>query len=783
VNGFGAVRTATGGIGRHKVQAVVLVIVLAVATASALLGMALLNGNDAPFDRSFAAQNGASVTVTANAARATATELAATSHASGVTAAAGPFGQATVQTTFLGQPNGQLSLVGRSGPGGPVDDLSLTNGHWADEPGQIVLNGQPGDGTLNAGPDLGSVIDVTGTSVRLTVVGFATSITNTADGWVAPAEIASLGGPPTAEMLYRFTSAGNYAQIRTDVAAVSKLLPAGSVEGSGSWLQAQVQAEGNGAIMEPFVVAFAVIGLAMAVLIVGNVVSGAVISSYRRIGVLKSVGMTPAQVVATYLSRIGWPALIGCMIGAVLGNLLATSVLSQQAAANGASGGTAPWWATAGAVLGMFALTMLAAFGPALRAGRLSATQAIAAGRAPRTGHGYAAHRLAAKLRLPRPVGLGLAAPFARPARTMVTLLAVVFGATAVIFAVGLHWSLDRAAASQSLAAAVPVSVQQDGPGAGPNQEPSAAQDAAVTAALTAQPGTARVLPVYENPVKVVGISQQTDATVFGGDSSWLGYGIIAGHWLDGPGQVDVNTAFLDQSGLSIGDTAVVTLPSTTGGTSQVTVRIVGEIFRPSSDPHIFASAQTLPGVATVANLDQYDVGLKPGTNATAYIQAINAKLGVNGPWGADPPQHGQFYTIASELIGLLALMVAIAAGLGVLNTVLMTTRDRVHDLGVYKALGMRPAQMIVMVICWIAGPAIVAAVIAAPAAILLNTATLHAMASTAHTGVPASFTQVFGAARLAVLALAALVIAVAGAFLPASWAAAARPAVALRAE
>ena len=63
-----------------------------------------------------------------------------------------------------------------------------------------------------------------------------------------------------------------------------------------------------------------------------------------------------------------------------------------------------------------------------------------------------------------------------------------------------------------------------------------------------------------------------------------------------------------------------------------------------------------------------------------------------------------------------------------------------------------------------------------------LNTATVHAMAGTAHTGVPASFTQVFGPLRLALLALAALVIAVAGALLPATWAARARPAIALRA-
>ena len=39
-------------------------------------------------------------------------------------------------------------------------------------------------------------------------------------------------------------------------------------------------------------------------------------------------------------------------------------------------------------------------------------------------------------------------------------------------------------------------------------------------------------------------------------------------------------------------------------------------------------------------------------------------------------------------------MMVAVAAGLGVLNTVLMTTRDRVHDLGMFKSLGMRPGQV-----------------------------------------------------------------------------------------
>src|SRR5260370_31432642 len=126
--------------------------------------------------------------------------------------------------------------------------------------------------------------------------------------------------------------------------------------------------------------------------------------------------------------------------------------------------------------------------------------------------------------------------------------------------------------------------------------------------------------------------------------------------------------------------------------------------------------------------------------------------------------------------------MVAVAAGLGVLNTVLMTTRDRVHDLGIFKALGMRPGQMLTMVVCWVAGPAVVAAAIA-PVAVVLNTATVDAMAGTAHTGIPASITAVFPPSRLALLSLAALAIAVIGALAPASWAARARPAAALRTE
>jgi putative ABC transport system permease protein len=839
MSSLAVIRTASGGVMRHKVQAFVLCMVLLVSTASATLGLALLEASNGPFNHAFAAQNGADITLTVNANKATAAQLAATAHAAGVTAVAGPFTEVTFPVDFQGQPWGSIQAVGRSTPNSQVDTVDLTSGHWPDGPGQVVYDARPG---LIGGPggqlELGSTFQATTLPGKpvLTVVGFATSITRSAMAWVTPAEAATLradvakvsasssgsGGtgsasagvstakpgkakvadaastgttstPPLEQMLYRFASASTNAQIRTDGAALTKVIPVAAVLDAANWLTQQSRSDSTSSIMEPFVIAFALIGLIMAVLIVSNVVSGAVVAQYHRIGVLKSLGMTPGQVIAVYLNRIGWPALVGCVIGVVLGDLLSAPVLGKSAGAYGVGHQSVPPWVLLVAPLGMLALTMLAAFGPALRAGRLSATEAIAAGRAPRSGHGYLAHRLLSKLSLPRPASLGLAAPFARPGRTMVTLFAIAFGATAVIFAFGLTTALNRVQADGTQAATVPVQIQWNGPGtaAGPDQSyPSQAQDNVVTSALAAQPGTAHSDVLYGNNVTVPAIAGQVQAQVFSGDTSWQGWTMITGHWFSGPGQIVVNTEFLDESGLAVGDTTTVNTGTvnygdgTVNAGTSVTVKIVGEYFDPSNQPQIYASAQTLPGVTTVENLQQWNIGLKPGTSVTSYIAEVNNALGNSSPWAAVSQQGGgQFFTIASALIGLLSLMVAIASGLGVLNTVLMTTRDKVHDLGIFKAIGMRPSQVLAMVCCWVLGPAILAAVLAAPAAVQLNSATLSAMANAAHTGIPGSLESVFPIARLALLSLAALAIAAVGALLPASWAARARPAVALRAE
>jgi putative ABC transport system permease protein len=443
----------------------------------------------------------------------------------------------------------------------------------------------------------------------------------------------------------------------------------------------------------------------------------------------------------------------------------------------------------------MLALTGAAALAPSVRAARLSAVQAIATGRAPRASGGYAAHRLLgrdplARL-LPRSATLGLAGPFARPARTLVTLAAIVFGVIAVTFAAGLSTSLDRVETDLSHAAAQPVQVSLPGPGPGaglgitknpgpdaPRGPSLATQERTVQAALRAQPGTLRYVAEADDEISVLGLADRVSLIAFGGDPSWTGYTLVTGHWYAGTDQVDVNTPFLTATGTAVGDT----YPLISGG-RHVTVRIAGEIFDPvGGRPEIFAGLPTLAGLDPGLAVSQYDVALKPGVNATAYARALGPILGQDYSVNVQSDSNPQFLAILG-LVATMTLLLAAVAGLGVLNTVVLQIRERVHDIGVFKAVGMTPRQTMVMVVCSVAGIGLVAGLIAIPAGIVLHHYVLPVMGHAAQTDVPPSVLNVYRPWELVLLALAGLVIAVAGALAPAGWAARTRTAFALRAE
>ena len=188
-----AVRTATGGLLRHKVQAVVLGMVLLVSTASATLGLTLLAASNGPFQHAFNAQDGAHLSLTVNPAHAGAAQLAATrtlprGHGAGRAVRPGDGPGAMGRPALRAAHARRAVLGGRPGGRRGAERRALADRAGPDRPGRHSGGRRPG------GRQQDRRHRVAAAPVTLTVVGFANSITYTADGWVAPAEIVCSAG-------------------------------------------------------------------------------------------------------------------------------------------------------------------------------------------------------------------------------------------------------------------------------------------------------------------------------------------------------------------------------------------------------------------------------------------------------------------------------------------------------------------------------------------------------------------------------------------------------------
>ena len=494
-------QASRAAVRRRRVQTFVIGLVVLLSTTTIVVALALLEASSGPFDRAFAKQQGPHTIAVYNQAVVTDAQLSGAR--TGVTAAAGPFGQITLDLTAGGGPGppGPLTVVGRADPGGPVDRLNLWQGRWPTAPGEIVLAlPEPGEGISGFPPDS---TEATLGGKKYTVVGRAHSLSRTADAWVTPEQMAALR-PTSVQMLYRFGGdVSTKAALEADLAGVTAALPAGALIAAQPYLVVKEEVASDIGVYVPFLATFGVLGLIVAIVIVGNVVSGAVVSGFRHIGILKALGFTPRQVVAVYLAMVSVPAFVGCVLGTAAGTLAAQPLLNEGFQGLGLDVGiNVGVWIWVAGLVGVPALVALAAFVPAVRAHRLSPAEAISAGSSPRTGHGTRIQRRLAGLGLPRPVTLGLGLPFARPGRTLFTVVAVLLGVTTVTFATGLADSLTRISVLEDRAAGQIGVRPFDGQmrpaatGPAPTAPPRTTRtDAQVEELLRGLPDAARVTP------------------------------------------------------------------------------------------------------------------------------------------------------------------------------------------------------------------------------------------------------------------------------------------------
>ncbi|WP_063755867.1 MULTISPECIES: ABC transporter permease [unclassified Streptomyces] len=778
-------RVVRAGLGRRRLQTGVMALTTLIAVAAATLALGLLVSSRGPFDRAFEGQDGAHLTVRfAGSVGVTQQQFGDTARAAGVADAAGPYPLASVRLWPLREtPPGYTpppsTLVGRAAPDGPVDRVALVDGRWAQAPGEIVLE----RATLPPGIQQGA--RVRAGQVELTVVGIASSAGRSADAWVVPEQVARLTtAPPDVQMLYRLASSGTAEDVRAGQEAITAAAPAGALIGARSYLDVRQVAQQNTAAFVPFLTVFAFLGLAMSVLVIGTVVSGAVATGTRRIGILKSLGFTPLQVGRAYMAQALLPASAGALLGVLLGNALAVPVMAQVAEVYGTASAPVPAWVDV--LVPTVALLVVAAtaFVPALRAARLPAALVIGRGAGVAGARrGLRARHALGRLPLPQSVVLGLAGPLARPARSATTASAVAFGALAVTLAVGLGGTLvavqtegdpDRSGAVTVRTVLPP----QGGPEASLAARP--ADPAAVARVLQGHPGIRSLWRTSRTEVDVAGLTGGAPLVAYEGEDTGAGTAMISGRWFAAQGEAVVAGRFLKATGLRVGDGLVV---SEQGRSARLT--IVGEVFDLGDDGMTLRTSS-----ASVAALESpylpavFGVELTSGTDRDRCLAELNQVLEPLGAQASATESPSSSVLAAMQgLIAMLTLMLVAVAGLGVLNTVVLDTRDRVRDQGVLKALGMTPRQTLVQVLTGVAAIGLVAGAVGAPLGTALHRAVMPAMGRAAGFTIPQAFIDVHGGLLPVLMALAGVPIAVAGALAPAFWAARTRTARALRAE
>ncbi|WP_405921073.1 FtsX-like permease family protein [Streptomyces sp. NBC_00122] len=764
-------RASRAAVKRRRVQTFVIGLVVLCSTTTVLLALGLLSASSGPFDTAYAAQRGAHAVAGFDTAKVTREQLERTARQPGVEAAAGPFGQAVIDIPkgWLWTAGGTLTVVGRADPAGEVDRIELLEGHWATAPGEIVVGwsvqGSPGPELL------GSRLENTG-GPTLTVVGFAASMSRSASAWVSPEQMEALH-PSSAQMLYRFTDASTPARLSAALAGATAGLPQESVIGVQDYFTLKQTFSALADSYLPFITLFGVLGLLVSALIVGNVVSGAVVSGYRHIGVLKALGFTPNQVVAVYLTMVCVPALFGCVLGTLLGNALAGPILKiafTGIETGQASVGEVGPWVSVVCLAGMPALVLSAALVPALRAHRLPAARAIGAGGAPRTGRGLRAQRVLSSTRLPRAVSLGLGQPFARPARTLLTMAAIVLGVTTVTLSTGLTSTMVAFGEVGRGDGGARIHVEAGGPGN--DRTPPLLGDPQIEERLRSLPGAARVRARAFTQANLTGQTQPVYADFYRGDDALYADTIVRGRGPAAPGEVVAGPAFLKERGLKVGDRVALEL-----GGRKISATVVGELIEGNARA-LEASWQTLALLAPEARATEYTVRLAPGADVRAYVEAVEALDPGLRASVADSGNTGTTTVVAFSTV--FTVLLTLVASLGVFNTVLLNTRERRRDLGMLKSIGMTPRQVVVMTLTSVAGPGAVGGLLGIPLGIAAHRLVVdHVEVVT----FPESMKDVWHAPQLAAMLLAGVAIAVLGALVPARSAARATIASVLHTE
>jgi putative ABC transport system permease protein len=413
-------RLSFAGIRARVTPALLTILLTAVAAGVVTLALSLTRVGDRPWDRTFAQTNGAHVLVYGSEHR-----VARVTSLAGVAEAAGPV--PTVVTSF--EPDGRrygLQVIGLHLRLPTIERPVVTSGRWFGGPDEIVLERTFAE---TIGVRVGDSMRVKTTRgwIQVRVAGIAVLATaepypesQPGDAYADERLVARIQPNATRRNWVEALRLADPASSEAFIARARLRFPANAVF-FDDWHSLRAEATRRNHTTTIVLSAYSMMLLIAVGFVLAVIVGSRVLERRHEVGLLKSVGLTPAQIVAVFLGEQLTLGLAGSVGGAIAGFALAPLLVRRSAELVGGVPISIDPVRLVLAVVLVELLVALVTLVPAARNARLAALHALqpSALRSP----GRLARSL--PLRTPIPAVVGFKDLLARPGRTIATTLAL----------------------------------------------------------------------------------------------------------------------------------------------------------------------------------------------------------------------------------------------------------------------------------------------------------------------------------------------------------------------
>jgi putative ABC transport system permease protein len=209
-----------------------------------------------------------------------------------------------------------------------------------------------------------------------------------------------------------------------------------------------------------------------------------------------------------------------------------------------------------------------------------------------------------------------------------------------------------------------------------------------------------------------------------GADAQHSDYPMIEGRMFTAPGEAIVGRTQFDELGLQLGDQLKVQAmrdPFNDATGKPLTVTVVGKYVEPEEGGEVVlfsadTAQQLFPGIQP----DTYEVMMRDGADWDALLAEVQTATN----FGVDIDQAergmpGELTTLRGIIYGLSAVLLIIGVA-NTLMTMLLNVRERVRDIGIFKAIGMTPRQVVGSVTAGVSLLTLVATIVGIPLGLLV---------------------------------------------------------------